>query len=215
MLYSTLFADISSNNNTPDMRIYRQTGHVLIAIKATEGIDYTNPDHRNWCLHAGLNWVSVVHYHYARPDLDNDPAREADHFLGAALPLAGWWDYLAVDVERGRNGTFALDPAWVRAFDMQVQRRSRFASILYASRSMLAVSDQWLVGNRRRVWDADWSTSPDFAPPGYQCVFRQFTDGVLGPQPHVVDGVGQCDVNRMSPAMFRKLTTRYRHIPHN
>lgn len=213
MQYSRQFADISSNNTTPDMRIYHHAGHILIAIKATEGINYTNPDHRNWCLHAGLNWVSVVHYHYARPDLDNDPVAEANHFLDAALPLAGWWDYLAVDVERGRNGQFTGDPAWVREFDQQVQHRSRFATILYASRSTLELSNAWLVGDRKRVWDADWSNTPDYAPPGYACAFRQFTDGTLGPEPHTLVGVGQCDINTMSAQMFKHLTSRYRHTP--
>lgn len=213
MQYSSQFADISSNNNTPDMRVYRQTGHVLIAIKATEGVNYTNPDHRNWCLHAGLQWVSVVHYHYARPDLDNSPQAEARHFLDEALPLAGWWDYLAVDVERGRNGQFTGDPSWVRDFDAYVQTHSRFACILYASRSTLQLSDEWLVGSRKRVWDADWSTDPDYAPPGYECAFRQFTDGTLGPEPHELLGVGQCDVNRMSTNMLGHLTSRYRHQP--
>jgi GH25 family lysozyme M1 (1,4-beta-N-acetylmuramidase) len=211
MLYSRQFADISSNNATFDAREYRNTGHVLVAIKATEGVNYTNPDHRPWSLHAGMNWVSVVHYHFARPDLGNHPEDEADHFLAEALPLAGWWDYLCVDVERATPAGWHADPAWTHEFDMQVQRRSRFKSILYANRSTLQQSDAWLPPPNRRVWDADWSSDPDYAPPGYACVFRQHTDGITGPLPHILPGVGECDVNTMSVGMFQKLTTRYRH----
>lgn len=211
MTASRLFADISSNNAVFDARQYRDSGHILVAIKATEGLDYTNPYHRTWSLHAGLNWVSVVHYHFATPNTGNSPEAEADHFLNVVLPLAGWWDYLCVDIERATPQGWTHDPAWVRAFDDQVGRRSRFRSIVYASRSVLAQSDGWLGSDRKRVWDADWSTAPDYAPPGYECVFRQFTDGVIGPEPHTLSGVGDCDVNRMSADMFARLTDRYRH----
>lgn len=211
MPFSRLFADISSNNSMWNARDYRNAGHILVAIKATEGTNYTNPYHRNWCLHAGLNWVSVVHYHFARPDQGNQPETEADHFCNAALPLAGWWDYLCVDVEEATRQGWTHDPAWVRAFDTQVRRRSRFRVIMYASRSTLQIADDWLSSDRRRVWDADWSNDADYAPPGYECVFRQFTDGVIGPQPHALPGVGDSDVNRMSSGMFAELTKRYRH----
>src|ERR1700741_2463802 len=110
MLYSPLFGDISSNNRTFDAATYRKYGHILVAIKAAEGTFYTNPDHRPWSLHAGMNWVSVVHYHFARPDLDNHPADEANHFWDAVAHLAGWWDYLCVDVERGTPFGFGADP---------------------------------------------------------------------------------------------------------
>lgn len=208
--YSTLFADISSNNSGFDAKAYRDAGHMLIAIKATEGLNYTNPEHRTWCLHAGLNWISVVHYHFARPDQGNAPEAEADHFLNVALPLAGWWDYLCVDVERATPEGWQHDPAWSAAFDAQIQRRTRFHTIIYANKSTLEASDRWLVGETRRVWDADWSTDPGFAPAGYECCFRQFTDGTLGPFPHTLPGVGQGDVNRMNSIMFGKLSQRYR-----
>jgi lysozyme len=210
-MFSRIFADISSNNATWDPVQYRKYGHILVAIKATEGTGYTNPYHRNWCLHAGLNWISVVHYHFARPDQNSNPADEAAHFLRVAGPLAGWWDYLCVDIERATPQGWTHDPAWTRNFDDYVRANSRFRSIVYANRSTLQISDQWLSSDRRRVWDADWSTSPDYAPAGYECAMRQTSDGVFGPEPHSIQGVGECDVNRMSNGMFQALTQRYRH----
>jgi lysozyme len=210
-MFNREFADISSNNNKFEALRYRDTGHILVGIKATEGINYTNPYHRTWSLNAGLQWVSVVHYHFARPDQGNDPAHEAQRFLAAALPLAGWWDYLCLDLERATRGGWQHDPAWSQAFDKYVLDHSRFRVILYANRSTLEQSDKWLVSDKKRVWDADWSNAPDYAPPGYECVFRQLTNGVFGPEPHAVPGVGICDVNRMSGAMLAELTERYRH----
>lgn len=212
-MYSPLFADISSNNRGLNAKSYRNAGHILVGIKATEGTNYTNPHHRPWCLNAGLNWISVVHYHFARPDLNSDPEQEAAHFLAVALPLAGWWDYLCVDIERATPAGWKHDPAWCHSFDGYVIAHSRFRSILYANRSTLELSDAWLASDRKRVWDADWSNAPDYAPPGYECVFRQTSDGTFGPEPHSLAGVGQCDVNRMSHSMFDELTKRYRHRP--
>lgn len=211
MLASPLFADVSSNNRGLDARTYRQTGHILVGIKATEGLAYTNPYHRTWSLHAGLNLVSVVHYHFGRPDAGNDPAHEAEHFLAVALPLAGWWDYLALDLERATPFGYSHDPAWSRGFDEYVSAHSRFNTILYANRSTLEGGTNWLTNPKKRVWDADYSNTPDYAPAGYSVAFRQFTDGVVGPTPHEVAGVGTCDVNRMSHTMFAELTKRYRH----
>lgn len=210
-MYSRLFADISNNNAGFNAETYRKSGHVLIAIKATEGIHFVDPDHRGWCLQAGGKHIAVVHYHFARPDLNLDAQAEARHFLSVALPLTGGRDYLVVDIERATPQGWSHDPAWTREFDLYVRKHSRFFPIVYASRSVLQQSDQWLTGNPKRVWDADWSTDHDFAPDGYNCVMRQFTDGVFGPEPHSLPGIeGICDVNRMSPWFFRAVAKKAR-----
>ncbi|MGH3261787.1 MAG: GH25 family lysozyme, partial [Trebonia sp.] len=166
-------------------------------VKATEGTSYVNPDHRPWSLAAGGHRMHVVHYHFARPDLGHAPAAEARFFLEVALPLTGGRDYLVLDLERAVPAGWTHDPAWSRAFDRYVQEHSRFRTILYSSRATLqATPGPWLSGNDQRVWDADWSDSPDFAPAGATVAFRQFSDGVHGPGPHELPGVGRCDVNR-------------------
>lgn len=207
---SPLFADLSSNNSEFDVDSYRASGHIFVAIKATEGTDYVNPDHRGWCYAAGGKHIGIAHYHFARPDLGTDAATEAQHFLNAALPLAGGRDYLVLDLERATPQGYAHDPAWTQRFDQHVQEHSRFRTILYANRSTLQISEAFLVGDNRRVWDADWSYNGDYAPPGYVCVMRQFTDGVFGPEPHSLPGVGQCDVNVLRGAFWQRVLSRSR-----
>src|SRR5205807_2121569 len=116
-------------------------------------------------------------------------------------------DYLVLDLERATPRGWKHDPAWSLSFDDYVQSRSRFHTILYANRSTLELGDNWLVGDNKRVWVADWSTDRDYAPPGYSVAFRQFTDGVLGPEPHSLPGVGRCDVNRMSREIYAHLVS--------
>jgi lysozyme len=199
---SRYFADTSAWTANFNPVEYRNAGGLIIAHKCTEGTDYVNPKHRGWSLAAGLHHIAVIHYHFARPDLGNGPITEAQHFLAWALPLAGPHDYLVLDVERATPRGWSHDPEWSREFDRYVCENSRFKTILYANRSTLERWNGWLWNDARRVWDASYSSEPDYAPPGYTCVFRQLSDGLAGPFPHTVPGVGQCDVNTMSLPMF-------------
>lgn len=210
-MFSRYFADLSSNNSEFDAAAYRAAGHILVAVKASEGITFQDPNHRTWALHAGLHHIGVVHYHFARPDINpGAPRAEALHFCRTIAGLLGPRDYVVVDVERATPAGFTHDPAWTREFDTFVTERTGYRTIIYANRSTLELSDQWLENPLKRVWDADWSTHPDFAPHGYECVFRQFTDGHFGPAPHSLPGVGVCDVNYMDRRMFEHVSRKAR-----
>ena len=195
---SPLLADISSNNSGFNALEYRDSGHIAIAIKATEGVNYVNPDHRGWCLHAGLEHLSVIHYHFARPDLNSNATTEAQHFLRTALPLAGGRDFLALDIERATPGGWSHDPGWSKAFDTYVQANSRFRTILYAARATLEVNPDagaWLTGDDPRIWDPAWNTSPDYVLKGATTVLRQQSGVTSGVPPYSLPGIGPCDVN--------------------
>lgn len=205
MQFNPYFADVSAYQPHVNMHDYADAGHLLIAIKATEGRGYINPYHRGQSYAAGSVHVGVVHYHFGRPDLGSDPALEAVHFLNVALPLAGPYDYLVLDLERATPQGWTYDPSWSRQFDNYVREHSRFSVILYASRSELVRSDKFLSVDPKRVWDAAYSTEPDYAPPGYTVAFRQFTDGLAGPEPHSFAGIGACDGSRMSRQIFNHM----------
>lgn len=192
------FADVSSNQGTIDIPEYHAAGYRILAVKATEGTTYINPLHRGQALACGLKHMIVIHYHFARPDVGNTPRDEAVHFLRACQGLLGPRDYVALDVERAAPQGWNHDPAWAREWDKTVQEFTRFHTILYANKSTLQISDEWLVGNDKRVWDADWSTDANYAPKGYVCAFRQFSDGHFGPTPHNAIGIGECDMNRVA-----------------
>ena len=195
---SPLLADISSNNGGFNAKTYRQAGHIVVAIKATQGTNYVNPDHRAWCYAAGAEHISIVHYHFATPNLGTSPEAEADWFLEQALPLAGGRDFLALDLERAVPAGWTHDPAWSRAFDERVQARSRFHTRLYANKSSLQIDNRaeaWLAGSILEFWDADWSTDPDFAPAGGSVCLRQQSGVTAGVPPYTLPGVGPCDVD--------------------
>lgn len=203
---SRYFADISSNNRAFDAETYSIHGHVLVAIKATEGDTYDDPKYLQWVIEAHRHGVAVVHYHFGRPDLHPSPAGEAKHFLDTVLHHTGPRDYLALDLERPAIGGWNHDPAWSMGFDRYVQDHSRFHTVLYMSQSDLEASDAWLAGDNRRVWVADWGVTPSVAPKGYTVLLRQYTDGIIGPQPHSFAGIGACDGDYMSRELHERLT---------
>lgn len=205
---SPLFADISSNNSEFDAQAYRDAGHLVVAIKATQDTVYVNPDHRAWCYQAGAKHISIVHYHFATPDTGTTAEEEARHFLSVVLPLAGGRDFLALDLERAVRAGWAHDPAWSKAFDSYVQEMSRFHTILYGSRATLQINDDagaWLAGDLLRFWDADWSTDRDFAPKGGVAAIRQQSGVTSGVPPFALPGVGPCDVDVARGAFWQQI----------
>jgi lysozyme len=194
---SLLVADLSNNNSEFNAAAYRSAGHVLVALKASEGPHFADEKHRGWSLAAGLHHIAVMHYHFARPDLGTTGEQEADWFLHCTHGLRGPHDYVVYDGERARNGAFGLDAAHATQFDSRIQQQTRFLTILYGSASTLAGAGDVLIGDNRRDWDADYSTNRDTHAPGHECVLRQFTDGGVGPEPHSLPGTGRCDISIM------------------
>lgn len=200
-----VFGDISSNNAEFHAPTYRASGHIIIAIKATEGVGYVDPPHHAWTIEAEREHLAIIHYHFGRPDLGTTPAAEAHHFLSVALPLADGRAYLALDLERATPAGYQHDPAWSRGFEAYVREHSRFTILLYANRSTLELSDEWLTGEPKRVWDADFGPAPDFAPKGYECVIRQRTD--VGSLP----GIGPCDIDIARGQFYTQIIDRQPH----
>lgn len=195
------FADLSNNNESFNAAEYAHAGHVIVALKASEGARFVDPKHRGWALAAGMHHIAVIHYHFGRPDQGSGGAEEAAFFLEATHGLLGPHDFVVYDGERAANGAFGLDPAHCAQFDEHIQQHTRFHTILYASASeLVANGEHALVGDNRRDWCAEYSNLPDAHAPGHVCVMRQFTDSVVGPFPHSLPGVGACDVDIMRGA---------------
>jgi GH25 family lysozyme M1 (1,4-beta-N-acetylmuramidase) len=73
------FTDVSSNNPTPDLRAYANSGARLIGIKATEGTGYVWSNGRQLADAARSLGLRVLRYHFAKPGVDG--AAQARFFL--------------------------------------------------------------------------------------------------------------------------------------
>jgi lysozyme len=206
MASNRYFADISSNNSFFDAEDYRKGGHLLVAIKATQGTSYVNPDYKKWVLDAHNHGLTVLHYHFATT---NDPVAEANHFLSTTRNYFGKKDSLVLDLEvtaqdnPGQGYTLTNPVNYRKWFDTQLFRHGHKA-ILYSYASYLRQYGAGLNPISKKVWVADYETHPQGGWWGNSWAW-QFTDGEHGPKPHSCMGVGRCDVSLVNPATYLRL----------
>src|SRR5271157_1968564 len=100
MRASRLMADVSSNNPILITKQYAEAGHRRIAIKATEGTAFINPELHGWASSAHTIGLAVSFYHYGHPEGNNSQA-EARHFWEAIRGLWRPGDTVSLDLELG------------------------------------------------------------------------------------------------------------------
>lgn len=208
-----LFADQYEGNATPDFISYAKAGHCLYAHKATEGTRHVDARHVQRTQRAHQEGLTVMHYHFCRPD-QHDPHAEAAHFWRAVKPVLETGDWIALDFEK--EGSIPRDlytPDYIEALYNGIVRLSGEQARVYGSTSFLqeCTRRRWL--RRRARWQAQWGSRPGWAPWGTPWWAWQRTDGQQGPDPHSLAGIGPCDIselNRWTAAALRLRTWRRR-----
>lgn len=210
MATNRYFADISSNNSFFDAEDYRRGGHLLIAIKATQGTGYVNPSYAKWVEEAHKAGLTVLHYHFAAT---NDPKAEAQHYLNTIAPhFKKGKDQTVLDLEvtvqdNPGQGYTLTDPVNFRKwFDIETFRRGHHP-VLYSYASYLRKYGPGLNPASKKIWVADYETHPQGGWWGKSWAW-QFTDGVNGPKPHSCMGIGRCDVSEINPATYIRLRAK-------
>lgn len=156
----TLGIDVSSAQTGTDWRQVAASGRQYGLVKASEGIGWPSPTFAaDWQAipAAGLARGS---YHYARPELGNDPAAEARYFLSIVGPLAVG-DMLALDIEVGNGDLGAWAAAWFKVVDAALGR----PALLYSYAPFLEQHGltRAAVGDRP-LWLADYQDTEPAAP---------------------------------------------------
>jgi lysozyme len=209
---SNNFADLSSNNAHFNVGAYASSGPVAVMLKATEDSNYHNPfyseehgGHGNWVRDCHRHNLAVFHYHFARPEHGN-PRGQMDWFWEVVKPhFRRPGDYLVIDLETGdpREGA-----AWVREADAHLRSISDSHPWCYTYLSYF-MSGEVTIASKNIHMAAYGSRRPgNFRwrlPFGQNLVAWQFTDGVAGPLPHSMAGIGECDVNVLNPSLSREL----------
>lgn len=195
------FADLSNNNAHFDAQAYRKAGHLLVALKASEGVGFMDPLYRKRRHEAHAARLAVVHYHFARPD--RHPGRaggkdEAHAFLAAIKGGVGKRDALCIDVERGSNAQ--ASQGYLDEFANQLKRiYPHKPLILYRSRANHTnLKDS-------RNWVAAYDGHRMALLAGVGTWAHQFTDGTIGAEPHSCAGVGRCDISRLNMRSYLRL----------
>lgn len=122
--------DISHHNsNMKDLSDLNQVDFVIM--KATEGVRFRDPK-----MNTYLNFLTpdklYGFYHFARPDLGNDPEDEAQHFIKYIRPHISDRSILALDVEAGALKVPNLD-AWCSVWAQVVDVETGILPMIYIS----------------------------------------------------------------------------------
>jgi len=182
--------DISHHNGNVDLTKAQQDGIVGVIHKATQGtgmVDNKYVTNRQKGQTAGLLWGA---YHFGTK---SDGAAQADFFLSKAN--ADNQTLLVLDYEPNGNSTMTLSQA--RAFVTRINEKTgRFPGLYSGSliKEQLGGQPADPILSQCFLWIAQYGPQVKNIPPTWPTwTLWQYTDGVAGPTPHSVDGIGPCD----------------------
>jgi len=182
--------DISHHNGNVDLTKAKQDGIVGVFHKATQGLAMTDSmylTNRQKAQAAGQLWGA---YHFGTKA---DGAAQADFFLSKAN--ADSQTLLVLDYEPNGNSTMTLDQA--RAFVKRVNEvTGRFPGLYSGSliKDQLGGKPIDPILSQCFLWIAQYGPQVKNIPETWPSwTFWQYTDGVAGPGPHSVNGIGPCD----------------------
>jgi lysozyme len=199
--------DLSHHQETVDFDKLQDEGIVGVIHKATEGLsfaDKTYAERRDEARQRGLMWGA---YHFG---VGADGSDQSDFFIRTAK--LDEQTLMVLDYEPNVTGpTMTLNQA--REFVEHVEEITGRYPGLYSGHlikeQLAGVTLPDPVLSNCFLWIAQYNgPKPLNIPPTFKTwTLWQYTDGVHGPEPHRVEGVGQCDRNRFngSLAQLKKL----------
>lgn len=178
-----------------DLNIAGNSGTTqLVVFKATEGTSYVDGFiETRWAQAKALKFPHRGAYHFLHPS--ESGTAQAQHFL-SKLPDITDQDILICDAEVSDGMNAVQIGACLLDFGNEVMKQVPAKRWLYAP-GPFAVE----FGLDLAPFQAHWlpayvgKPQPYFVPKFGVPIAWQFTDGVHGPQPHDVVGIGSCDVS--------------------
>ena len=198
-----VIVDLSHHNEAVDFVKMKADGIVGVIHKATQGLRYVDKSYasrRRKAVDCGLLWGA---YHFG---VGADGSDQAQFFLKVTKPDEH--TLLVLDYEPNLTGpTMALDQA--REFVEHVAEATGRWPGLYSGHLIkeqlggVTPPDRQL--SKCFLWLAQYNgPKPLNIPSTFKTwTFWQYTDGVHGPEPHRVDGVGLCDRNKFNGSLAR------------
>jgi lysozyme len=189
--------DLSHFNQVTSFAEVKGDGIVGVIHKATEGLSETDPTyqtHRAQAQAEGLWWGA---YHFATGD---DAIQQAEHFLSFVNPTIN--DLLVLDFEQNPSGA-SMSVSGAEQFVTHVQQATGRWPGFYSG----SYIKQLLGENKSEVLANCWFWLSEYGPTAHvppnwpTWTMWQYTDGAVGPEPHAVAGVGNCDRDQFNGEM--------------
>lgn len=187
-----LVCDLSHWDPATSYAQVKAAGIVGVIFKATQGTsmrDGTYVAQQAAAKLAGLQWGS---YHFADR---SDAATQAQNYLRFAAPDPT--ELFALDWEDNNGNKMSLQQVidWVTIVENALGRPGQ--CVIYSgntAKEALGSTHNEFLGSRR-LWLAQYTTTPSVQISWSTWWLWQYTDGVNGPPPHSINGVGHCDIN--------------------
>jgi len=185
-----MVVDLSHWDPADDYDAVANAGIVGCIYKATEGQSYTDPTYvsqQRAAKDAGLMWGA---YHFADASNVNG---QIDNFMRFACPDPD--ELFCLDWEDNGGDTMSLAnvKTWIWEVEKQLGREGQ--TVVYGGNTIKERGNGDPVLTSRRLWLCQYGSSA-VLPEGYDKYWLwQYTDGVYGPSPHSIDGIGPCDIN--------------------
>jgi lysozyme len=182
--------DLSHHNGRGiDFNAAKNDGILGVVHKATQGLRFRDPLYeinKAQALTAGLLWGAYCF------GVGADGTEQADFFLDTVQPDSS--TLLVLDFEANPAGS-SMDLTEAQAFVARIQQETGQWPGLYAGqylKELLGSQPDPILSNCW-LWLAQYGPTA-ILPSGWQAwTMWQYTDGVVGPEPHEVAGVGHCD----------------------
>lgn len=194
--------DLSHHNTVSDFDTVKAAGIVGVIHKATEGLTYKDPtyqDRLSKATSAGLLWGA---YHFGNA---SDGQQQAEFFLSVVNPTPS--DLLVLDIEQNYDSSGNPKPSMTIAqaedFVTYVQSVTGRWPGLYGGsyiKQLLGSAKNNVLANCW-FWLAQYGSSASVPATWPTWTMWQYTDGVSGPQPHSVNGIGNCDRDQFNGDM--------------
>lgn len=207
--YTISGIDISHHQGDVDLKAACESGQRFCIVKATEGVDYTDPRfYENWEKLLELDGQMYRGaYHFARPDSiggADDGAAEANDFCDALIAAGSFMQNAmppALDFEKYSESDEKDNVPWIDAFIKTVEDRLGRSPMIYTGKNVW----NYEVGNSDAFVDyplwlvyytsADYPTSSMESLPWDEFALWQWSGGGSYAHGDPVPGVGVCDLN--------------------
>ena len=186
--------DLSHWDPAHDYEAVKRDDIVGVIYKATEGQSYNDPtyvEQQHAAKAAGLKWGA---YHFAD---GSDVDGQARNFLEFAAPDPDELFCLDWEDNPSGSGKMSLDNVkkWITKVEDALERPGE--CVIYGGNTIKEAlgdrKDEFMAA--RRLWLCQYGSTPKIPPCWDSYWLWQFTDGINGPNPHSVDGIGPCDIN--------------------
>jgi lysozyme len=193
MKINPLVVDLSHWDPAYDYEAVKRDGIVGVIYKATEGQSYTDDTYvgqQKAAKRVGLRWGS---YHFADA---SSVGGQIDNYLRFAAPDPDELFCLDWEDNPSGNGMMSLGDVktWITEVERQLGRQGQ--CVVYSgntAKEQIDGVDAFM--GARRLWHAQYGTTPSWQKSWKTYWIWQFTDGEYGPDPHEVAGIGHCDIN--------------------